>query len=299
MEEKFYTADKDNERMDAAAARLSAESRSLISNLFDKDLIKLNGQIVKKSTKVKSGDTISIIFPPEELPDLTPKNIPFEILLDKENYAVINKPAGLTVHPAPGNYSDTLVNALLYTFTIEDEDNDFRPGIVHRLDKDTSGIMIIAKNAKYRMKLSELFSNRNVRKIYTAICMGRPDFVEKTIIAPIGRDKYNRQKMAVTENGKYAKSIFTVKEKYKSSFLAEVEIFTGRTHQIRVHASSMKHSLVGDILYGGKEMYGFNRQALHSSYIEFCDPDTNELIKITSQMPKDMVELREKLINEG
>lgn len=299
MEEKFYTADIDNERLDLTASRLSGESRSLISSLFDKELIKLNGKPAKKSIKVKSGDKISIIFPPEELPDLTPKNIPFEILLDKENYAVINKPAGLTVHPAPGNYSDTLVNALLYTFTIEDNDNDFRPGIVHRLDKDTSGIMIIAKNAKYRMKLSELFSNRRIVKKYTAVCSGLPSFIEKKVTAPIGRDKYNRQRMAVTDSGRFAESLFTVKEKYKKSFLAEVEIFTGRTHQIRVHASYIKHPLVGDSLYGGKVLFGFSRQALHSSYLEFPDPDTNEIIKISSQLPKDMVELIDNLKGEG
>lgn len=297
MEEKDFIVDINGERADIAAARLSGETRSLILSLFDKNLVLVNDKIVKKSTKLKIGDRLHISIPPEELPDLTPKNIDFEILLDRENYAIINKPAGLTVHPAPGNYSDTLVNALLYTFTIEDEDNDFRPGIVHRLDKDTSGVMIIAKNAKYRMILSELFSNREVKKIYTAICHGKPNFIEKTVELPIGRDKYNRQKMNVVENGKYAKSHFKVIEKFSNAFLVEVEIFTGRTHQIRVHASNMGHPLVGDVLYGGKVINNFSRQALHSSYIEFVAPDSKELVKITSSIPDDMVELIDFLKN--
>ena len=233
------------------------------------------------------------------MPSLTPQNIPFDIILNKENYAVINKPAGLTVHPAPGNYDNTLVNALLYTFVIEDDDNDFRPGIVHRLDKDTSGLMIIAKNAEYRMKLSELFLNRNITKKYLALCHGTPAFLEKKIEAPIGRDKYNRQKMAVRDDGKTAVSHFKVLEKYKRAFLAEVTIFTGRTHQIRVHAANMGHSLIGDCLYGGREFYGFKRQALHSAFLEFKEPDTNELISISLQLPEDMVFLQRNLKQES
>lgn len=294
MEEKSFIADIDGERADTAAARLSGSSRSLISSLFEKGYVLINGNAAKKSVKLKAGDNLSISFPPEEMPDLTPKNIPFEILLDKEGYAVINKPAGLTVHPAPGNFSDTLVNALLWTFSIQDEDNGFRPGIVHRLDKDTSGVMIIAKNADYRAKLSELFSSRKIKKKYYAICSGAPDFTEKLIDAPIGRNKHNRQKMSVREDGKKAVSRFTVKERYKNAFLAEVEIFTGRTHQIRVHAASIGHPLVGDTLYGGKKLFGFSRQALHSAYLSFEDP-SGEFIDISLQMPDDMVALADNL----
>ena len=299
MEDKEYINDIDNERADAACARLSEKSRSLIINLFEKGLILVNDKPIKKSAKLKAGDKIHITFPDEELPNLTPQNIPFDVILDKENYAVINKPAGLTVHPAPGNYDNTLVNALLYTFVIEDEDNDFRPGIVHRLDKDTSGLMIIAKNTEYRMKLSELFLNRNITKKYMAVCQGTPVFLEKRIEAPIGRDKYNRQKMAVRDDGKMAVSHFKVIEKYKRAFLAEVTIFTGRTHQIRVHAASMGHALIGDSLYGGKELFGFKRQALHSAFLEFKEPDTDELISISLQLPEDMVSLQRNLKQES
>ncbi len=298
MEEKEYINNTDNERADSCCSRLAEKSRSYILSLFEKNLIKVNGKTAKKSAKLKAGDKINIIFPDEELPDLTPVNIPFDIIYDNKNYAVINKPAGLTCHPAPGNYSHTLVNALLYTFTIEDDDNDFRPGIVHRLDKDTSGIMIIAKNTEYRMKLSQLFLERNIVKKYYAICHGVPKFMEKRVESPIGRDKYNRQKMAVREDGKMAVSHFKIIEKYKRSFLTEVTIFTGRTHQIRVHAAALGHPLVGDALYGGKELYGFNRQALHSSYLKFHDPDTNNEIILTLQLPPDMIALQERLSQE-
>lgn len=298
MEEKDYINDIDNERADAACARLSGKSRSYILSLFENNLVLINNKVAKKSAKLKAGDIIHLTFPDEKQIDLTPKNIPFDIVYNNDNFAVINKPAGLTVHPAPGNFDNTLVNALLYTFKIEDEDNDFRPGIVHRLDKDTSGLMIIAKNTDYRMKLSKLFSERAVTKKYLAICCGVPNFIEKTIEAPIARDKYNRQKMAVNNDGKYAKSHFKVIEKYKKAFLAEVTIFTGRTHQIRVHAASMGHALAGDILYGGKPLYDFKRQALHSYFLEFISPDTNQILTLSLQLPKDMVTLQEQLKGE-
>lgn len=299
MEKRLYINNIGGKRADTSISELSNMSRSFIIDLIDKNLVLVNGQSVKKSAKLNINDEIIIYIPEEELPDLTPKNIPFNILLDRDNFAVIDKPAGLTVHPAPGNYSDTLVNALLYTFVIDDKDNDFRPGIVHRLDKDTSGVMVIAKNAEYRAKLSELFSNRKVSKKYYALCMGNPKFQEKLVEAPIGRDKRNRQKMAVVENGKKAVSFFRVIERYKKGFLAEVELFTGRTHQIRVHAASIGHSLIGDSLYGGKELFNFTRQALHSHFLEFYAPVTEELISISSKMPKDMVELQENLKRES
>lgn len=298
MEEKEFINDIDNERADAACARLSGKSRSYILSLFEDNLILINNKPAKKSTKLKSGDIIHITFKEEPQIDLTPKNIPFDIIYDNENFAVINKPAGLTVHPAPGNYDNTLVNALLYTFTIEDDNDEFRPGIVHRLDKDTSGLMIIAKNSAYKMLLSDIFLNRNITKKYLAICHGTPKFMEKTIEAPIGRDKYNRQKMAVRDDGRYAKSFFKVIEKYKNAFLAEVTIFTGRTHQIRVHAASINHPLVGDTLYGGRALYGFSRQALHSYFLEFTPPKSDEVLSLSLQLPKDMVALQENLLSE-
>lgn len=290
-----YTCDMDGERVDTCAARLSGSTRSLISGLMESDHILLNGKLPKKSGKVKPGDTINITFPPERVINLTPKDIPFGIVIDKPDYAVIDKPAGLTVHPAPGHYDDTLVNALLFAFAIEDEDNGFRPGIVHRLDKDTSGLLVIAKNGTMRAKLSKLFGDRAVDKRYLAVCHGLPKFEEMTVDAPIGRDPRNRKRMTIIESGRNAKSIFKVIKRYKDSFLAEVQILTGRTHQIRVHSKYIGHPIIGDELYGGKALHGFTRQALHSSQLEFEDPDTEELIKATAPLPDDMQALIRQL----
>ncbi len=302
MEKNYetYVSDISGERADAGIARLTGKTRAKIGELLANDCVLVNGAPIKKSAKLKEGDVISIHFMEEPMPDLTPKEIPFEIVKDCEHYAIINKPAGLTVHPAPGNLDNTLVNALLYQFTIEDEDNGFRPGIVHRLDKDTSGLMIIAKNADARSQLAELFSSRRIVKKYTAICFGAPRFQTKTIENYLGRDKHNRQRMCITDedNGRYAKSEFNMIEAFKNTFIAEVRIFTGRTHQIRVHAASIGHPLIGDPVYGNKVLHGFTRQALHSSYLSFTDPFTDERVEVTSQMPDDMLELAEKLRNK-
>lgn len=292
---KKFINTEDSARLDTAAAILSGETRSLVESLLEKGLIRLNGKPAKKSAKLKKGDVIEIDFQEEPIPDLSPQNIPFGIIIDKPEYALIDKPAGLTVHPAPGHFDNTLVNALLYAFSIKDEDNGFRPGIVHRIDKDTSGLLVIAKNAAMRMKLSKLFAGRLVEKKYTAVCQGTPKWIEKQVDEPIGRDKRDRKKMAVTADGRNALSRFKVIEVYKNAFLAEVSIFTGRTHQIRVHASHLKHPLVGDVLYGGKPVGDFSRQALHSSFISFIDPDTGETIAAHSEIPADMRELIEKL----
>lgn len=294
---KIFINNEDGIRLDAAAASLSGETRSLIESLLEGGFILLNQKTAKKATKLKKGDTVQIHFQEEPMPDMQPQNIPFGIILDKPEYAIIDKPAGLTVHPAPGHFDNTLVNALLYAFSIQDEDNGFRPGIVHRIDKDTSGLLVIAKNAAMRMKLSKLFASRLVEKKYTAICQGIPYWTRQEVDEPIGRDRRDRKKMAVTEDGRNAHSQFNVLEVYKNSFLAEVSILTGRTHQIRVHASFLKHPLVGDILYGGKPVGDFARQALHSSFISFTDPDTGEIVSASSEIPRDMKILTEILKN--
>lgn len=290
---KFFTNEEDGLRLDAAASALSGETRSLISSLLEKGMVKLNGKTAKKSAKLKKGDIIEIEFPEEECPGLIPQEVPFSVIKDATEYAIIDKPAGITVHPAPGHRDNTLVNGLLHKFSIDDGDNGFRPGIVHRLDKDTSGLLVIGKNAKARMKLAKLFSERLVTKKYLALCHGEPRWLEKTLDMPIARDKRNRKKMAVSEDGRKALSSFKVIEKYRSAFLAEVSIFTGRTHQIRVHASFLKHPLVGDILYGGRTVNGFSRQALHSAHISFEDPFGGGMVSASSEPPQDMEELIE------
>jgi len=292
---KSFIADNDTERLDKLLARLSGSTRTLISGHIESGFVQINGVSIKKSSKIKLGEIITVDFQPEPMPNLTAKDIHFDILVDNENYAIIDKPPYLTVHPAPGNYDNTLVNALLYKFNIEYKDDDFRPGIVHRLDKDTSGILIIAKNYDAKLKLSGLFANRNIRKKYIAILHGRAKFDEQTVDKAILRDKKNRKRMTVGDSGKSAVSIFNIKELYKDVSLAEVEILTGRTHQIRVHAKHILHPLVGDILYGGRGMHGLNRQALHSYSLEFIDPYTKQDVFVTSQLPEDMVSFLDKI----
>ena len=289
---QIYTADTSGERADVCGARLTGAARTAISELISMGLFFVNGRVPKKSDKIKAGDVIEVHFLPEKTPDLTPKNIPFDIVIDMPSYAVIDKPAGLTVHPAPGHYDDTLVNALLFAFNIDDSENGVRPGIVHRLDKDTSGLLVVAKNATARGKLSRLFGDRLIEKKYLAICKGSPKFDEKRVEAPLGRDTVNRKRMAVrASGGKEAISVFRVLERYNGAFLAEVSIYTGRTHQIRVHAAYIGHPLIGDVLYGGKGLFGFERQALHSHKIAFNDPDTGERISASSNLPQDMLKL--------
>lgn len=289
---QIYTADISGERADVCGARLTGAARTIISDLISAGLFFVNGRVPKKSDKIKTGDVIEVHFQPEKMPDLTPKNIPFDIVIDMPFYAVIDKPAGLTVHPAPGHYDDTLVNALLFAFNIDDSENGVRPGIVHRLDKDTSGLLVVAKNAAARGKLSRLFGDRLIEKKYLAICKGSPKFDEKRVEAPLGRDTVNRKRMAVrASGGKEAVSVFRVLERYNGAFLAEVSIYTGRTHQIRVHATYIGHPIIGDVIYGGKGLFGFGRQALHSHKIAFNDPDTGERISASSNLPQDMLDL--------
>lgn len=299
MVQKQYTCDISNERADKACAILSGESRQRILELFELGLIKVNGKLIKKSSKLMLGDIIEITFPKEEPTTLTPKNIAFETVYDTKDYAIINKPAGLTVHPAPGNYDNTLVHGLLYSFKIEDSDES-RPGIVHRLDKDTSGLLIIAKNERYKRLLSDLFLRREIKKKYYAIMNKRENeevaWLERRVEVGISRDKVHRQRMMADPNGRNALTVFRKKSEFKNSILCDTEIFTGRTHQIRVHASYIHHPIVGDTLYRGRALHGFNRQALHSYFLEFNEPDSNKLISISIDLPDDMKELLEKLV---
>ncbi|MDR2885124.1 MAG: RluA family pseudouridine synthase [Deferribacteraceae bacterium] len=295
-DDKRLVATESAKRLDQYLADNLSRSRSYFSTLIDDGHVLLNGNTPKKSDKVKVGDVINIHFPKEELPDITPREVAFDIVYDTPRYAIINKPAGIAVHPAPGHYDDSLVNGLLYAFSIKDEAADLRPGIVHRLDKDTSGLLIVAKDGEAREKLSRLFHDRLVDKYYLAVAYGVPKFKTITIEAPIGRDKKHRQRMAVTDDGRQAKTVVTVRELYNKAFLADVKLFTGRTHQIRVHMKHVGHSLLGDELYGGATLGKlFDRQALHAYRVAFIDPFTNEPIDISIDLPEDMKELIERI----
>ncbi|WP_050742525.1 RluA family pseudouridine synthase [Deferribacter desulfuricans] len=276
-------------RIDTYLSEVIGKSRSFCSKIIKKGLVLVNNKTVKPSYNVNLGDEILVKIPQEEKLDLKPANIPLNIIYENQYYLIINKPAGLCVHPAPGNFDNTLVNALLYHFQIND-DNDVRPGIVHRLDKDTSGLILVAKNRDVREKMSEMFKEREVDKKYLAICYGNPKWDEILVENSIGRHPVDRKKMAVVENGRYAKTKITVLKRYDNIFLADVKIYTGRTHQIRVHCSYLGCPIIGDKVYGNKlsNKIRFERQALHAYYLAFDCPFTKEKKIFEIDMSEDM-----------
>lgn len=283
-------------RADSFLSDHFGRSRSYFASLIEGGHVTINGRIPKKSDSVKPGDEIVVSFPVEPAPDITPKEMDFDVLVDNRRYAIINKPAGVTVHPAPGHYDDSLVNGLLHRFNIEDDPDGFRPGIVHRLDKDTSGLLLIAKDRDAREALSALFSSREIKKYYMALASGKPKFTFTSIDAPIARDRLHRKRMCVDPSGRNAKTDVTVKEVFKNAFLADILLHTGRTHQIRVHMKHIKHPLLGDELYGGKGCAAlFHRQALHAYRIAFSDPFTGEDVDISIPLPEDMLSLIKRI----
>lgn len=292
-----FTAEEAGTRLDVLLSSVSGRSRSFAAEVIEEGLVEVNGRIPAKSLKVKKGDLIRMEIPVEEVPSLEPQPVDFDVIYEDENMIVVNKPAGVTVHPAPGSPDGTLVNGLLYRYKIEDY-NDFRPGIVHRLDRDTSGLILVARNRDAREKLSSLFLNRTVDKRYLAFCWGTPKFDTMVVDEPIGRHPADRKKMAVREDGRSAKSKFIVKERYKNAFLAEVHIYTGRTHQIRVHAAHIGHPILDDSLYGGKHNRGYKieRQALHSWKLTFKSPFVQKECDFCAPIPHEMELLRERLL---
>lgn len=294
------TASTASKRADIYLASVYDASRSYFTRLLEEGLILVNGQKPKKSQDIKEGDSITVTFPKEELPDLSPKEMSINVLFETDRYAVIDKPAGVAVHPAPGHYDDSLVNGLLHKFSIDDEDAGYRPGIVHRLDKDTSGLLIIAKDRKCREVISTMFQNRQIDKYYKAVCFGVPRFRSIIIETEIARDSIHRKRMQVVkEGGKHAKTQVKVAEIFskKKAFLADIKLFTGRTHQIRVHMAYLKHPLLGDELYGSKTCSNiFHRQALHAARLQFTDPFTSANIDISSPLPEDITLLIKSLV---
>jgi len=276
-------------RVDLFLFKKLHKSRSYFKNLIDEGLVFINGKQCKSSSKVNENDLLKILIPDESI-DLTPKEIDFDVIYDSKWYAVINKPSHLVVHPAPGNNTDTLVNGLLAKFNLDD-DETIRPGIVHRLDKDTSGLLIVAKNRDVRQVLSDLFQQREVKKTYLAVCLGNPDKDYYFIDNYIGRSPKDRKKMAVlTSGGKRAISEIRILKRSANLFLSYVQIYTGRTHQIRVHLSHLGYPIIGDLVYGGNRVmkWGIERQALHAYNISFFDPFLEKPVSFTAPLPEDI-----------
>ncbi len=268
---------------------LSDYSRSFVQNLFSEQLVSCNGKTVSKSFKPKNGDIIIFSVPePKEL-SLEPQNIPLEIVYEDNDLLVVNKPRGMVVHPAPGNYDSTLVNALLWHCkgNLSGINGVVRPGIVHRIDKDTSGLLLVAKNDASHISLSSQISAHSLDREYRAVIHGHLKEKEGIVDAPIGRSPNDRKKMCViNQNSKNAVTHYRVIEEYKDFSFVALKLETGRTHQIRVHMSYLGHPVAGDFVYGPKNGVTFlNGQCLHAGIIGFVHPSTGEHIKLEAPLP--------------
>lgn len=266
---------KTGDRLDSYLANELGISRTKVQKLIKSNLVFVNDEIESSSYKVALNDEIEVEEKEEEI-NIEKENIPLDIIYEDEYLMVINKKSGMVVHPAVGNYSHTLVNALMYYLNI-DAKNNIRPGIVHRLDKDTSGLMLVAKTEEALEKLSLMIKNKEVTRVYLALVWGIIKHEKGTIDAPIGRDINNRQKYVVTNlNSKDSITHFKVLERYSDATLIECILDTGRTHQIRVHMNYIGHSVVNDPVYGNRKLFDNSGQMLHSKYIKFIHPFTGK-----------------------
>lgn len=282
------TAQASGQRLDKyLAEEMTDLSRSRIKELVQAGEVLVNGKKSKVSYKVQKGDLIQVTVLPLEPLALEAENIPLDIVYEDEDVIVVNKPQGMVVHPAAGHPSHTLVNALLYhTRDLADSPEGFRPGIVHRIDKDTSGLLMVAKNAAARESLEKQLAAKSNKRQYLAIVHGNFAEEEGTIDAPIGRNPKDRKQMAVVEKGKSAVTHFRVLEQYQGYSLVECQLETGRTHQIRVHMAYIGHPLAGDPLYGPRKTLPGHGQFLHAKTLGFEQPSTGEWLEFSVQPPE-------------
>ncbi|MGM9900355.1 MAG: RluA family pseudouridine synthase [Bacilli bacterium] len=263
-------------------------TRSELKKYFDDSLIKVNDKVVKPSFKVKNGDVITIEEYVDDLSNIEPENIPLDIIYEDDDIIVINKPSGMVVHPAPGHSHGTLVNALMYHYnTLSNINGEHRAGIVHRIDKDTSGLLIVCKTNYAHRIISDELKNKVAKRTYVAIVTGSIGHNLGKIDAPIGRDPSNRQKMAIVAEGKHAVTHFKVLDRFRNFTLLELELETGRTHQIRVHMAYINHPVLGDPLYGVKKQVEPFGQYLHAKKIGFIHPRTNKYMEFEVPLPKE------------
>lgn len=276
------------------AERVPDLSRSFVHKLLEEGRITVGGQVPKASYKVEAGDSIVVRVPQPEPTDVRPEVIPLRIVYEDADIVVVDKPAGMVVHPAFGHHSGTLVNALLaHCPDLAGIGGQVRPGIVHRLDKDTSGLIIVAKNDAAHRNLQQQFKQRLVHKTYLALTEGVLPVPNGVIDAPIGRDPKHRQRMAVvTRGGREARTEYHVQEHFGEHSLVAAEPITGRTHQIRIHFAFIGHPLVGDRVYGlRKQRLALDRQFLHATRIAFALPGSGQTVEFTSPLPEDLQKL--------
>jgi 23S rRNA pseudouridine1911/1915/1917 synthase len=304
-------------------SRISHLSRAAVQRLIDDGLVKVNGKTTKASYKLKGGDAVDMMAPPEPVNELVPEDIPLEIIYEDEHLLALNKQANLVVHPARGVWTGTLVNGLVfYGKKWSTLNGDWRPGILHRLDRNTTGVMLVAKSDEAHWRVARQFENRTIRKTYVAVVHGVPELLGDVIDLPIGKDKYVREKQAVRKEengGKPATTAYHVEETFahaadatlhRSGFANDRRLpppperfafvrlgpKTGRTHQLRVHMSVIGHPMVGDTMYGGRTFesadgWRFARQALHAAEITFVHPVTLQTMTLAAPLPPDMTQL--------
>ncbi len=286
-------------------------TRSKVQQAIEAGLVLIDGKRARSSHKISPGEVISVTIPGPPPSEVLPEDIPLDILFEDDCLIVLNKPAGMVTHPAYGNYTGTLVNALLHhSRKLSTLNEPTRPGIVHRLDKDTSGLMVVAKDDATHARLARQFSERTVSREYWAIVWGLFEKRSGFISAPVGRSKSDRKKIAVTETGKSARTEYEVLENFDYLSLLRLTLRTGRTHQIRVHLHHVGHPVFGDPTYGGRriawggseskrEVHEFlsriHRQALHAKTIGFVHPATREHLSFDSEIPEDMLSILGKL----
>lgn len=288
--EELFIAEKPFRRLDVCLSEMTDLSRSRAQALIEGGHVLLNGRPCRQSDGVKAGDSVRYILPEAKSVELVPEDIPLDILFEDEDLCVINKPRGMVVHPAAGNESGTLVNALLHHFDgLSTIGGEVRPGIVHRIDKMTSGLLVVAKNDIAHEGLARQFADHSAHRSYVALVAGNMKEDEGSVDAPIGRHPTDRKRMAVVPNGRRAVTHFRVLHRFSAMTLLSLELETGRTHQIRVHMAHIHHPLVGDDVYSnGKNNLGLAGQALHGWRLRFVHPKTGEPMTFQAPLPEDM-----------
>lgn len=287
---QFGLDDPEDERLDKwISEALEGLSRSFIQKCIKEDKVLVNGTPQKASYRLKTDDEIVFSIPEAAQPDITPEDIPLSILYEDDDLLVIDKPKNMVVHPAPGHYSGTIVNAVMYHCQkdLSGIGGVMRPGIVHRIDKDTTGSIIICKNDKAHLSIAAQLKEHSITRKYRAIVCGVIRDEEGSVDAPIGRDPQNRKRMAVNhKNGKSAVTHYRVLQRFKNYTYIECQLETGRTHQIRVHMTSIGHPLLGDTLYGtGRSPFHLEGQTLHAMVIGFQHPSTGAYVEVTAPLP--------------
>lgn len=275
-------------------------SRSQVAQLIKEGKVKVNNKKAKPSYRLKEGETIIVEIPPPPTLELEPQDLPFSIVYEDSDLAIVDKPRGMVVHPAQGNWDQTLVNALLYRIQgLSSINGEMRPGIVHRLDKDTSGLLIVAKNDRAHRHLAEQIKRHQVVRKYMALVHGRIKENQGQVAAPIGRNPRDRKKMAVIAGGREAVTNYRVIRRFHDFTLVECSLETGRTHQIRVHMAYLGHPVAGDALYGPRrKALDLKGQALHACLLSFKHPATEQIVTFTSPLPAYFEEVLAKL-SEG